>query len=378
MKNLKRIILNKNKGLKKMKKVMIYAYTEFNLGDDLFIKILCERYPDTQFVLYAPRQYKVLFEKLNNISFFPSDLLFIKANNYILRKFGVTNFFRSLTAKNCDAAVYIGGSLFIQEGNWIKHLENTKSMRIKNKPFFLLGANFGPFTNHEFYSKYKDLFRQFTDICFREKHSHGLFKELNNVRVADDIIFQLKKLPNRQEEKNIVISVIKPSFREDLSNYDDIYYQKMRDIAIYFVERGYRVTFMSFCEFQGDQEAIEKITMLIPKNYLNKISSHFYKTNIDETLEIIANSSFIVATRFHSMILGWIFNKPVFPIVYSKKMTNVMTDVGFNGLYANMNNIGELKPNDVFEGMKTNLIDVSNQIKDAERHFEKLDEYLLK
>src|SRR5699024_1160694 len=45
-----------------MKKVMVYAYSQFNLGDDLFIKILCERYPETQFVLYAPKQYKRCFQ----------------------------------------------------------------------------------------------------------------------------------------------------------------------------------------------------------------------------------------------------------------------------------------------------------------------------
>src|SRR5699024_4992683 len=56
-----------------MKKVMVYAYSQFNLGDDLFIKILCERYPETQFVLYAPKQYKRCFQGMRNIRFFPSD-----------------------------------------------------------------------------------------------------------------------------------------------------------------------------------------------------------------------------------------------------------------------------------------------------------------
>ena len=45
-----------------MKKIKVYAYTRQNLGDDLFIKILCERYPNTQFVLYAPNVYKDIFK----------------------------------------------------------------------------------------------------------------------------------------------------------------------------------------------------------------------------------------------------------------------------------------------------------------------------
>jgi colanic acid/amylovoran biosynthesis protein len=361
-----------------MKKVMVYAYTNFNLGDDLFIKILCERYPQTQFVLYAPSKYKICFKDINNLKIFPSDSIIVRGINFVLRGLKIHNFLRELVSKNCDAAVYIGGSLFIQRKNWRDSIENLKRMRINNKPFFLLGANFGPFSDIDFYLKHKEIFREYTDICFREKYSYDLFKDLYNVRVADDIVFQLKKQDVQQIEKKLVVSVIKPSSREHLSNYDEIYYKKITDITIHFIKRGYEVTLMSFCENEGDKEAVERIMNLIPKEYLNKVTKHLYKLNIDETLDIIARSSFVIATRFHAMILGWLYNKPVFPIVYSDKMTNVMKDVGFKGLYVNFKDLDSLKPEEVFESMETNLIDVCEQIKNSEGHFKKLDEYLLR
>lgn len=50
-----------------MKRIMINAYTTFNLGDDLFIKVLCERYPNTEFILYAPKEYKINFKNSSNL-----------------------------------------------------------------------------------------------------------------------------------------------------------------------------------------------------------------------------------------------------------------------------------------------------------------------
>ncbi|WP_142339109.1 polysaccharide pyruvyl transferase family protein [Priestia megaterium] len=359
-----------------MKRVMIYAYTQFNLGDDLFIKVLCERYPNTNFVLYAPSRYKITFKEINNITFYPSDSIINRGVNYLFRKLGLNEVIRRILVRRCNAVVQIGGSLFIQGENWKGILEHTEAMKPKDKPFYLLGTNFGPYSNSDFYESYKEIFRNYTDICFRDQYSYNLFKDLNNTRLADDVIFQLKTQQIRKQENNIIISVIKPSIREHLSQYDEIYYNKIKDIAIYFIEKGYYVTLMSFCELEGDKEAVENIVDLIPSEFSVRVKKHYYTTNIEDTLNLIAQSSFIVATRFHSMILGWVFNKPVFPIIYSEKMTNVMKDVGFKGLFTDFKNINSVKPEQVFECIQMNLLDVSKQVKRAEGHFEKLDKYL--
>ncbi|WP_078378671.1 polysaccharide pyruvyl transferase family protein [Sutcliffiella halmapala] len=362
-----------------MKKIMLNAYTNRNLGDDLFIKVLCERYLNTEFVLYAPKEYKEFTQNSPNINFVRSDYKIYKGINFILRKLNVNYMFtRNSVAERCDAGIYIGGSLFMQYNNWENKYKFKKGMYIPGKPFFLLGANFGPYKSDEFYLKYKSLFSNFTDICFREKYSYNLFQDLGNVRVADDIIFQLKKdgIEEKKKEKNIVISVIKPS-RKHISNLDEIYYNKIKDIAIYFINRDYNVTLMSFCEPEGDNEAVEKIISLIPFEYSDRIARHLYELNIEETLEVISKSSLIIATRFHAMILGWIYNRPVYPIAYSEKMTNVMEDVNFKGAFANLDNISETDPKEIFESMDRNIIDISKQIVNSEKHFAILDEYLL-
>ncbi|WP_226667506.1 polysaccharide pyruvyl transferase family protein [Metabacillus litoralis] len=364
-----------------MKTIMIYAYTNYNLGDDLFIQILCKKYPKIKFVLYTPdKKYKHIFKNINNLKCLSYDLLSIRMINFIARKLFKINDFHQTSLKNsCDGAVHIGGSLFMQQKDWENYFEKyTKSKNIKNKPFFLLGANFGPFNEQEYYERHKKTFKEYTDICFRDSYSYNLFKELPNVRMADDIIFQLKRQKILQEENHIVVSVIKPSFRKNLFEYDDVYFNKIKEISVYFIEQGFNVTYISFCENEGDKEAINNIVDLMPRIYKDKIKKHFYSTNIEETLDLIASSKFVVATRFHSMILGWLYKKPVFPIVYSEKMTNVIDDVGFKGLYTKLNNISNINPVDVYGCINTNAIDVSKQVKNAEKQFEKLDEYLLK
>lgn len=355
-----------------MKRLMIYAYTQFNLGDDLFIKVLCERYPGTNFVLHAPSGYKETFKDINNIHIHANDTLFIRGINFLLH-----NFIRRRMAKTCDAAIHIGGSLFIEQENWKKEYQNTKAMRIKEKPFFLLGANFGPFQDEDFYLEHKAIFQNYKDICFRDKHSFELFKDLPHVRMAADIVFQLDSETVSTERKNaIILSVIKPSIRKHLADYDVLYYRKMKEIAIHFMEKGYDVTLMSFCAFEGDQEAVESIAQSIPAKYNEQLTKHFYKTNIRETLAIIASASFIVASRFHAMILGWLFGIAVFPIVYSDKMTHVMEDTGFTGLYTGYPHLDGLTAEQVFQRMDTNTMDVSEQIQHAAGQFERLDTYL--
>lgn len=359
-----------------MQKVMVYAYTKVNLGDDLFLKILFERYPNTHFIMFAPRSYKKIFREYN-VSIINTDNYFIKVITYILNKIKIKHLLNKLFSKSCDASVYIGGSIFQQTKNWKTKIIERKKLLNKNQPFYVIGANFGPFENEDYYQEYKKLFTKYKDICFRDSYSYNLFRDLSNVRKADDIVFSLKRNKTSIKSKNIIISVVKPSYRENLLNYDNSYYNKIRDISLYFIDKGYDVTLISFCKHEGDEEAIKNIIERIPPQYVNHINKYNYRGNIQEALDYISQSSLVIATRFHAMILGWIYNKHVVPLVYSEKMTNVMKDVGFRGVFAHIENIEQLDPDEVYNSMKSNIIDISEQKTEAEKHFRELDKLLL-
>lgn len=358
-----------------MKKIKVYAYTKQNLGDDLFIKILCERYPNTQFVLYAPEVYKEIFKSTNNLEICSSDNKLNRIVNFIARKFGINNYVDKRLVEASDGGVYIGGSLFIQGDDWREYTENyIKPMNVKDKPFYLLGVNFGPFNSKEYYLKYKEIFRKYTDICFRENHSYDMFKDLNNTRIADDIVFGLKGIKIKQDN-SVVISVIRPSYREELQREDFSYYKKMKEMCIEFINRGLEVTLMSFCKNEGDEDAVSAMISLIPDELKDKIHSYYYETNINEALNVLASSKAIVASRFHAMILGLVFEKPILPLIYSKKMTNVLEDINFKGPYYNIKKLD--KVNIDYSWIESRNEDIKKQVNNSEKHFKKLDEFLM-
>ncbi|MDY0404729.1 polysaccharide pyruvyl transferase family protein [Virgibacillus sp. 179-BFC.A HS] len=286
-------------------------------------------------------------------------------------------------AKKCDAVVQIGGSLFMETKHWHAEWQKTADIRKASMAFFLLGSNFGPFQQKLFYQKYKQLFATYTDICFRETYSYHLFATLENVRAAPDIVFSLP-VPEQSAGQaqpinarpKLVISVIKPSIRPHLAAFDDIYYEKMREIAIYFIHAGFAVTFAAFCSYEGDELAMQSITSGIPETYMSDISTYVHQSNPAETIRLLNQASIIIASRFHAMIVGWVLEKPVFPIIYSKKMTNVMDDIGFTGSSVDFEQLQALEPTTILKQMTDGAPDIGKQRQQAQNHFAMLDAFL--
>lgn len=359
-----------------MKNVMLYAYTHYNLGDDLFIKTICERYPNTNFLLLAPRGYCMTFSNLKNLKIIKSDSVLFRSGKLIATALNKKQILYSFLARKCHLQIYAGGSIFIQHDHWKEDYINVQAMATKKIPFFVLGANFGPFYEQGFLQAYYKLFCHLTDICFRDHYSYSLFKELPNVRLATDMIFQMEPIYLRNAEQSVIISVIKPSIRKSLQGYDEIYYNKMREIICCFLKEGYHVTLMSFCEYERDHEAIENILAPLSKPYINHIHTFYYKHDLEEALKLISSCTFVVATRFHAMILGWLYQKSVFPIAYSSKMTNMIKDVNFQGDYVQFHELETLEAETVYQSMNRNRIDVTKQIIKAKEQFMKLDMYI--
>lgn len=362
-----------------MKKVMVYAYTKINFGDDLFIKILCDRYPNVKFKIYTYKEYRKILKSCKNIKVLSNSNFFSKITNKIGLLIKKTNLYENILAKTCDICVYIGGSLFIQDTEkWEDYYNYMLDRKQKNIPFFLLGANFGPYTDKNYYLKFKELFSTYEDICFREKKTYDMFKDLKNVRLAKDIVFTLKKLPNSIEKRELTISVINLDNRKKLLKYKNDYIKAILDIINFYLDNNYRINLVSFCKMEGDEEAVNEIYNLIDNNkkMVNKV---YYRGNIDEIIKIFCNSKLIIATRFHAMILGWICNKVTYPIIYSDKMQNVIDDINFLGNSIRIENIREFNIATCINYMESNyIINLEDSIKNANLQFLNLDKLLKK
>lgn len=346
-------------------KIFLKAFIEKNLGDDLFIDILIKRYPKERFLINNKANYL----KYKNLFFYKKGLL-QKIIGKILYYISFKNInYESLISLQCKLSILIGGSMFIENSS-------EKIVKLK-KPLFIVGSNFGPFKNREYLEYYKKTFSSAYDVCFRDKKSYEYFKEMNNVRYSTDIVFSYKNSDIViKNEKKVVISVIDCDFKEkELGrNYRAIYEKTILDLINYFHNKEYRVVLMSFCKMQGDEKAIQRLK----ENTKVDIDTFFYNGNINEALNVIASSSIVIGTRFHANILGILYNKTILPIAYSDKTINILEDMNYKGKIFDIRKIDELNVENLTDYDLNYKIDNINLISTAEKHFEKLDEILLK
>lgn len=345
--------------------VFLNAYIKKNLGDDLFIKLLSDRYKNHSFLISSKAKY------LNQ-----DDLVFYSDNtkiDYILKALSLGNLsFQSINMRKTDFSVLIGGSLFIERDYSGLKKMIYKMMHI-SKYDYIIGTNFGPYKTQRFLNTYRKVFKYSKDVCFRDKYSYDLFKDIKHCRYAPDILFSLDTSSyNIVSNKKVVFSVI-DCYRRFSPEIADNYFKKIVDMILYFRENNYDICLMSFCKKEGDEDAIKRILDMIYDK--KNIETYFYDGNLDEALNIISSSEIIVGTRFHANVLGMVFGKKVIPISYSDKTAHMLQDLGFNGVSYDIRKINSFDITKL-HNLEDNIIDISKTKKEAELHFRELDKIL--
>lgn len=358
----------------KIKNVFIRAYCHNNLGDDLFIKILTSRYPTTLFTIIVKSEFGQGLKEISNLKIIKENNLYKikrKMTKILLKK----DIFLEKELKKTDYIVTIGGSMFWERGEWEKSYQSYNSLINNDKPILILGANFGPYYTSEFYNKYFNFFKNCYDVCFRDDKSKKEFEELSNVRKSSDIVFNYK-IEKKEKNKQLSIIPMDMNLFPELKPYKKTYDLKIAEICESAIKEGYKVKMLSFCEDQGDVKAITDIlNILRDKNpkYTVQVLTYPEET-IDKIIDTINSSELVVSTRFHGMILGWISESKVFPIIYDKKMTNVIEDSNYNGYSTEVKKIEEV----TFEIIKNNnySLKLEDLINSSIKQFEKLDELM--
>ena len=341
-------------------KIYVDAYLSKNLGDDLFINILTKRYPQHKFYAISKG------EKGYNTKNFK-----VYSNMYIfkiLKKFQ----WEKYLANHYDTVVTIGGSMFMERGDTNRDFSMGKNKR------YVLGINFGPYKTQEYYNNIYNMLSDVEDVCFRDKYSYNLFKELPNARQAADIVFSMDtsniKITNR---KRAIISIISPKDKID-EKYEEKYEEKMLELITFLIKKEYEICLMSFCKNENDEEEIEKIYNKIPENQKKKVEKYYYNGNIEEALNTIADSQLVVGGRFHANIIGLCLGKSILPVLYSDKTLHVLQDMQIDTPIIDIRNLESFDIKSITDDDLTRHYDVEKQKEDAQRHFEKLDLQLKK
>lgn len=363
-----------------MKKVFLYAYDHQNLGDDLFIETIVKRYPQVKFYLWSDKKNREVFTQCSNLRIINKNSVKVKILGKIRQSF-VTKYKASFMNK-CDAHVYIGGSIFMEYSSW-KNILQWWDYQSSNYKFYVLGANFGPYQTKEYKNGMAEVFLKLQDICFRDCYSKELFLDVPTVRSAPDILFSYPMEQGIVMKKQVFFSVISYEKKEMNSDFNQMnhreYIDRMVQMAEGYQKSDWKIVLASFCEEEGDLEAVKEIADRLKKikDDANIRILSYNGKNRKEFMKELVNSDHIIAARFHGAILGMAAGRTVFPILYSDKTKHVLEDVGFQGAYGDLR-----KPDTItYENSKRNYdekytVDVEKFKRDAQRHFEKLDEFL--
>lgn len=359
-----------------MKFVVLNAYTEKNLGDDLFIRHVVNRYSNTNFYILNNSKYKYVFNDLKNLRFLNLDTNVLLSFCSKIYSSLIPNI-KGLIEKKANAVVYIGGSLFIEYENW-REISNWWDFQASNHKFYILGSNFGPYNSEDFKSRYAEIFSKCQDVCVRDLYSYRLFQDNNKVRYAPDILLSYK-MPKVKLKKQIFISVINCETKDEgsnkLSKFKNDYITLLLKIINHYLDLEYKIVLSSFCEKEGDNRTIELLINKISKTENIEVLN-YDGSNYNDILKSISASSYVIGSRFHSVILALAAKRPVLPIIYSNKTTNVLDDMNFKGNVIDIRNIDK----DIsFEEIDYNRIITQNMepyIKKAEEHFLVLEKKL--
>ena len=282
-----------------------------------------------------------------------------------------------------DATVSIGGSIFIQPeevSDTIARIRQFESYIHNSRRFFIVGPNFGPYTDEFFISEFRRLFADVDDVCFRDVTSFDLFKNLPNVRMASDVVFSLQNYTlsasvDPSAKKNVVVSVIDLSRRPDLSEYTDAYERFLVDISKKYQDLGYEITLVGFCEYEGDGIAIDSLLRKYPEMKFRKC---VYTGDTQEVLGLLKSSELVVSTRFHSLVLAILFERPFVSISYSNKTRNLLSDIGLSNADHPIASL-VTKSDSMYDFMTASIEEkeVAQLSSNAEGQFKALDAYIL-
>ena len=349
-----------------MKKIFVMAYLRNNLGDDMFVMELLNRYPDVEFYVEVVEiKYAKAFEKKNNVK------IIINENET----------FEKIDINQYDGYVYIGGSIFMEGGKVYNLdegcLEFVKKCKILNKPFYYISSNYGPYQTEKYFNLSKETFKQCTDLCFRDQYSYNLFKDISTVRYAPDVLFSYEIAECKKEKDTIGISIIDLEIRENLRHKEDEYIQFLFNNINLYLQEGKNIYLFSFCNDEGDEKAIQKIlNKFKDSDYKNRITVVRYNENIEEFLAIYKKMEYMICQRFHSLVLSYICRQKFYAISYSKKICNIIKELNLCDKYIKLEEITAQKIitlEDFYDVEEENLREIK---KKSLEQFRELDKFL--
>ncbi len=346
-----------------MKKVLILGYVKKNLGDDLFISMLLNRYPYVQFELYVSSlEYVEPFKKYKNIKFVIKDIN--QKNMPDVNKY--------------MGGIYIAGSIFQENVRSINKKEQELSLILqfkKNKiPFYYISSNYGPTYTEKFAKVCEDIISNVTSINFRDQYSYNKFKKMKHVKYFPDLVFSLNYKKAKTIKDSIGITLIEPFKTKRAYKYNSFqYYKFLENNIINLIDSGKEVYLFSFCKKENDELMLNSLYNGLNDKYQQHIKKIYYRGNIKQFLDVYSSMEYMVCTRFHATILSIIFRQKAYVVSYSDKITNALMDENINIPVIHINDQIEGKLLDLKDFVQIDSKRIVKISKEAQKQFSETD-----
>lgn len=330
--------------------VLLFPCIEKNLGDDLFVKLICEKLPNKTFEVSDRAKYGSL-TRINNLRFSRTLTKYLHYTGRVPRNrikraiyFLLGKYYGKRMGRHATGVMIVGNAFknyqpfSFNDTKWF-----TYRMDLVDK-FFLISTNFGPYTDERWRDAFSEYFSRCEDVCFRDNKSFSLFQTLPNVRVAPDAVFSLGRIQRKSDTKTIIVSVIdcqtagRPQW---LQEFKKAYEGKLTETIDLLTEKGYKAVLLNSNELQ-DEAASEGILCSVRNK--DMVSVFHYDGEIEKVIDLYATASGVISTRLHTLVLGLLADIPVFPIIYDEKVAGILESVHFSGLTVAIKDIREIAP----------------------------------
>ena len=374
--------------------IFLQYYSRMNFGDDLLVRVLAQQFPDRRICL------------LGNPTHIPKNLgpnIRISPYSWIIVAVGVLQARMKsqrsqqrlqrlydqcvgLARAKSKASVMVGGSIFMDSKNGREevrfdadeHLERDFSLRsslLPGRNHFVIGANLGPAFSQEYFSNMERRTGTYAHVCFRDYASYSKLSSCPNVQYAPDVVFAMDPIRRNPQNKKVVISVINLSKHTGDHQVIESYYTLLAQTISHLSQTGHRIVLASFCKREGDETGISRLLEYCKSS--ESIEIYRYTGDMDGMINCFAGASFVIASRFHSMILAAVCGKPMFPIAYNCKTTHYLQDLRFSGSYGTLDTLSGLTVSDVLRNYEDGYIcDCAAHHQYAKNQFWALKRYL--
>ena len=313
-------------------KILLNGYFYKNLGDDLFFHLITDRYPQHTFYVPVHADHAGAYTGRKNVKILPQTK-WKRGMDKVFRKFCPRLVSTARLARRTDLGVLIGGSLFQETVPGA--MERLARMPRHPKGQYIMGINFGPHKTQAYVDACARYLESAQDVCFRDAASYEQFADLPNTRLGSDLVFGIRSLcpPASQTENTCVISVMDFASHASLAPYAEDYFCFLRRVIDQQTQQGRKVILLSFCAHEGDERAIERLLSQCPQE-VHRLC--YDGRNYAQICSCISSASCLIASRFHSVVLGLAYGVPTVPISYSNKTLQLLQDLGQEAICPDM------------------------------------------